>query len=117
VKDVDNSLAGGWIEVAHVVQPAATSWSVCGRSACSPRDQAVTLSSWEPICGAGRRDAARAVMVLLSLHGLAAAQIAAPLDCHLAMVRRFDREGLAGPALGAGGSGWAGYEQNLWNAL
>jgi len=56
-------------------------------------------------------------MVLLSLHGLAAAQIAALLDCHLAMVRRFDREALAGPAPGAGGSGWAGYEQNLWNAL
>jgi hypothetical protein len=56
-------------------------------------------------------------MVLLSLHGLAAAQIAALLDCHLAMVRRFDREGLAGLAPGAGGSGWAGYEQNLWNAL
>ena len=56
-------------------------------------------------------------MVLLSLHGLAAAQIAAPLDCHLAMVRRFDREALAGPAPGAGGSGWAGYEQDLWNAL
>jgi hypothetical protein len=49
-------------------------------------------------------------MVLLSLHGLTAAQIAAPLDCHLAMVRRFDREALAGPAPGAGGSGWAGYE-------
>ena len=37
-------------------------------------------------------------MVLLSLHGLAAAQIAALLDCQLAMVRRFDREGLAGLA-------------------
>ena len=59
-------------------------------------------------------------MVLLSLHGLAAAQIAALLDCPLAMVRRFDREGLAGLAdrpPGAGGSGWAGYEQDLRNAL
>ena len=56
-------------------------------------------------------------MVLLSLHGLAAAQIAALLDCQLAMVRRFDREALAGPAPGAGGSGWAGYEQTLRNAL
>ena len=56
-------------------------------------------------------------MVLLSLHGLAAAQIAALLDCQLAMVRRFDREALAGPAPGARGSGWAGYEQDLWNAL
>jgi hypothetical protein len=52
-------------------------------------------------------------MVLLSLHGLAAARIAALLDCQLAMVRRFDREGLAGLAPGAGGSGWAGCEQNL----
>jgi hypothetical protein len=59
--------------------------------------QPVTLSSWEPICGAGGRTR-RAVMVLLSLHGLAAAQIAALLDCQLAMVRRFDREGLAGLA-------------------
>jgi hypothetical protein len=63
------------------------------------------------------RQAARAVMVLLSLHGLTAAQIAALLDCQLAVVRRFDREGMAGLAPGAGGSGWAGYEQNLWNAL
>ena len=46
-------------------------------------------------------------MVLLSLHGLAAAQIAALLDCHLAIVRRFDREALAGPTPGAGGSSWA----------
>jgi hypothetical protein len=37
-------------------------------------------------------------MVLLSLHGLTAAQIAALLDCPLAMIRRFDREGLAGLA-------------------
>jgi hypothetical protein len=54
-------------------------------------------------------------MVLLSLHGLAAAQIAALLDCYLAMVGRFDREGWPGwpTGPGAGGSGWAGYEQNF----
>jgi winged helix-turn helix protein len=56
------------------------------------------------------RQAARAVMVLLSLHGLAPAQIAELLDCHLANVRRwitrFSSEGLADrprcgrPALG-----------------
>jgi transposase len=48
------------------------------------------------------RQAARAVMVLLSLQGLPAAQIAALLECHPATVRRwvgrFSREGLAGLA-------------------
>jgi hypothetical protein len=48
------------------------------------------------------RQATRAVMVLLSLHGLAPAQIAELLDCHLATVRRwigrFNSEGLAGLA-------------------
>ena len=48
------------------------------------------------------RQAARDVMVLLSLHGLPAAQIAALLDCHPATVRRwisrFNREGAAGLA-------------------
>jgi transposase len=48
------------------------------------------------------RQAARAVMVLLSLHGLPPAQIAALLDCHPATVRRwisrFNREGMAGLA-------------------
>jgi len=55
----------------------------------------------------------RAVMVLLSLHGLPSAQIAALLDCHPATVRRwisrFNSEGAAGLAdrPGAGGPGWA----------
>jgi transposase len=48
------------------------------------------------------RQAARAVMVLLSLHGLAPSQIAELLDCHPATVRRwigrFSSEGLAGLA-------------------
>ena len=48
------------------------------------------------------RQATRAVMVLLSLHGLPPAQIAALLDCHPATVRRwisrFNSEGLAGLA-------------------
>jgi hypothetical protein len=48
------------------------------------------------------RQATRAVMVLLSLHGLAPAQIAALLECHPATVRRwigrFNGEGLAGLA-------------------
>jgi DNA-directed RNA polymerase specialized sigma24 family protein len=46
------------------------------------------------------RQATRAVMVLLSRHGLPPAQIAALLDCHPATVRRwvsrFNGEGLAG---------------------
>ena len=48
------------------------------------------------------RQAARAVMVLLSLHGLPPSPIAELLDCHPATVRRwigrFDAEGLAGLA-------------------
>ena len=48
------------------------------------------------------RQAARAVMVLLSAHGLPPAQIAALLDCHPATVRRwisrFNDEGAAGLA-------------------
>src|SRR5881392_1783880 len=48
------------------------------------------------------REAARAVMVLLSAHGLAPSQIAELLDCHPATVRRwigrFNAEGLAGLA-------------------
>jgi hypothetical protein len=46
------------------------------------------------------RQAARAVMVLLSLHGLPPSQIAKLLDCHPATVRcwisGFNSEGLAG---------------------
>ena len=48
------------------------------------------------------RQATRAVMVLLSLHGLPPSQIAELLDCHPATVRRwisrFNGEGLAGLA-------------------
>ncbi len=48
------------------------------------------------------RQATRAVMVLLLLHGLPPSQIAVLLDCHPATVRRwidrFNREGLAGLA-------------------
>jgi Winged helix-turn helix len=48
------------------------------------------------------RQAIRAVMVLLSAHGLAPAQIAVLPDCHPATVRRwigrFNREGAAGLA-------------------
>ena len=59
------------------------------------------------------RQATRAVMVLLSLHELPAAQIAELLDCHPATVRRwigrFNGEGLAGLAdrPRPGGPRWA----------
>ncbi len=60
------------------------------------------------------RQAARAVMVLLSLHELPPAQIAGLLECHPGTARRwiarFNAEGLAGLAdrPGAGGPGSAG---------
>jgi transposase len=59
------------------------------------------------------RQATRAMMILLSAHGLPPAQIAELLDCHLATVRRwigrFNAEGAAGLAgRGPGGPGWAG---------
>src|SRR5207248_6947479 len=48
------------------------------------------------------RQPARAVMILLSVHGLAPGQVAELLDCHPATVRRwiarFNAEGLAGLA-------------------
>jgi hypothetical protein len=59
------------------------------------------------------RQAARAVMVLLSLHGLPPSQIAELLDCHPVTVRRwigrFNDEGLPGWPTGRGpdGPGWA----------
>ena len=55
------------------------------------------------------RQAARAVMVLLSLQGLPPSQIAELLDCHPATVRRwiirFNSEGLAGLVTGPGPDG------------
>jgi transposase len=59
------------------------------------------------------RQATRAVMVLLSLHGLPPSQIAALLDCHPATVRRwisrFNDEGGRGWPTGPGAAvpGWA----------
>jgi len=102
VKGVDISLAGGWIEVASIVHPP-------GEVVVSMRPVSVFAkgpgSGIEQLRGDlhGRwRQATRAVMVLLSLHGLAAAQIAELLDCHRPTVRRwisrFNDEGLAGLA-------------------
>lgn len=102
MKGVDVSLAGGWIEVASIVHPP-------GEVVVSMRPVSVFAkgpgSETEQLRGDlhGRwRQATRAVMVLLSLHGLAPAQIAELLDCHPATVRRwigrFNAEGLAGLA-------------------
>jgi hypothetical protein len=102
VGGVDISLAGGWIEVASIVHPP-------GEVVVSMRPVSVFAkgpgSETEQLRGDlhGRwRQATRAVMVLLSLHGLAAAQIAELLDCHPATVRRwigrFNDQGLAGLA-------------------
>src|ERR671923_86227 len=101
-RGVDISLAGGWIEVASNVHPP-------GEVVVSMRPVSVFAkgpgSEIEQLRGdlQGRwRQASRAVMVLLSLHGLAPAQIAELLDCHPATVRRwisrFNSEGLAGLA-------------------
>jgi Winged helix-turn helix len=71
------------------------------------------------------RQATRAVMVLLSAHGLPPAQIAELLDCHPATVRRwisrFNGEGMAGLAdrprcgvRGWAGSSWPGGSPRCW---
>jgi hypothetical protein len=98
VGGVDISLAGGWIEVASIVRPpgevvvSMRPVSVFAKGPGSEIEQlrAELQGRW--------RQAARAVMVLLSLHELSPAQIAALLDCHPATVRRwigrFNDEGL-----------------------
>ena len=114
MKGVDISLAGGWIEVASNVHPP-------GEVVVSMRPVSVFAkapgSESEQLRGDlyGRwRQAARAVMVLLSLHGLPAAQVAELLEVHPATVRRWIagstpagwRGWLTGP--GAAGRRWAG---------
>src|SRR5919109_1492166 len=99
---VDISLAGGWIEVASNVHPpgevvvSMRPVSVFAKGPGSEIEQlrAELQGRW--------RQATRAVMILLSLHGLAPSQIAELLDCHPATVRRwigrFNAEGTAGLA-------------------
>ncbi len=99
---VDISLAGGWIEVASNVHPpgeVVVSMRPVSVFANGPGTEIEQLRAELQ----GRwRQAARAVMVLLSLHGLPPAKIAELLDCHPATVRRwisrFNSEGLAGLA-------------------
>ena len=78
MRGVDISLAGGGIEVAHIVHPA-------GEVVISMRPVCVSAGGPGGEIGQlhgeldGRwRQAARAVMVLLSLRGLAPSQIPAP---------------------------------------
>jgi transposase len=99
---VDISLAGGWIEVASNVHPpgeVVVSMRPVSVFAKAPGSEIEQLRA--DLHGRWRQ-AARAVMVLLSAHGLAAAQIAELLDCHPATVRRwisrFNREGPDGLA-------------------
>jgi transposase len=100
VRGVDIGLAGGRIEVAHIVHPA-------GEVVISMRPVSVfangpgsEIEQLEADLHGRWRQATRAVMVLLSAHGLTPAQIAALLDCHPATVRRwigrFNAEGAAG---------------------
>src|SRR5215813_13804886 len=96
------SLAGGWIEVASIVLPTGEV-VVSMRPVCVFANGPGSEIEWLRADLRGRwRQAARAVMVLLSLQGLSAAQIAVLLDCHPATVRRwigrFNREGMAGLA-------------------
>jgi hypothetical protein len=95
-------LAGGWIEVASNVLPpgeVVVSMRPVSVFANSPDSEIERLRA--ELRGRWRQ-AARAVMVLLSAQGLPAAQIAALLDCHPATVRRwisrFNTEGVAGLA-------------------
>src|SRR6516164_5319030 len=89
LRGVDISLAGGWIEVATNVPPpgevVVSMRPVCvfakGPGEEIDRLRAELRGRW--------RQASRAVMVLLSAQGLAAAQIAVLLECYPATVRRW----------------------------
>ena len=91
MREVDISLAGGWIEVAHIVHPVGDSEVVISMRPVSmfakgpgneiEQLQADLRSRW--------RRTTRAVMILLSAHGLPPAQIAELLGCHPATVRRW----------------------------
>jgi transposase len=96
------SLAGSWIEVASIDHPPGEV-VVSMRPVCVFANGPASDAGQLRACLRGQwRQPARAMMVLLSLQGLPAAQIAALLDCHPATVRRwisrFNSEGMAGLA-------------------
>jgi hypothetical protein len=102
VKDVDISRAGGWIEVACHRPPSRRGRDQYAPGQVFANGPECELEQLRGDLHGRWRQATRAVMVLLSLHGLPPAQIAALLDCHPATVRRwisrFNDEGAAGLA-------------------
>ena len=99
---VDISLAGGWIEVAISFRPAGEVVISMRPVSVFAKGPGCEIEQLEADLRGRWRQATRAVMVLLSLHELAPAQIAALLDCHPSTVRRwisrFNEEGAAGLA-------------------
>ncbi len=99
---VDIGLAGGWIEAASDVRPPGEVVVSIRPASVFARSPASEIEQLRGDLHGRWRQATRAVMVLLSLHGLPPAQIAALLDCHPATVRRwisrFNGEGMAGLA-------------------
>jgi transposase len=102
LRGVDISLAGGWIEVACIVHPPGEVVISMRPVSVFAKGQGGEIGQLEAGLHGRWRQATRAVMVLLSLHGLAPSQIAELLDCHPATVRRwigrFNDEGMAGLA-------------------
>src|SRR6266581_3157915 len=102
MRGVDISLAGGWIEVACIVHPPGEVVISMRPVSVFAKGPAGEIEKLEAGLHGRWRQATRAVMVLLSLHGLAPSQIAELLDCHPATVRRwigrFNDEGMAGLA-------------------
>ena len=102
MREVDISLAGGWIEVAHIVRPAGEVVNSMRPVSVFANGPGREIEQLEADLRGRWRQATRAVMVLLSAHGLPPAQIAALLDCHPGTVRRwisrFNAEGAAGLA-------------------
>jgi transposase len=102
VKAVDISLAGGWIEVAISFRPAGEVVISMRPVSVFAKGPGCEIEQLEADLRGRWRQATRAVMVLLSLHELPPAQIAALLGCHPSTVRRwiarFNAEGAAGLA-------------------
>jgi hypothetical protein len=80
---VDISLAGGWIEVGHIVRPAGEVVINMRPVSMFANGPGGEIEQLEADLHGRWRQAARAVMVLLSARALPPAQIAALLDCHV----------------------------------
>ena len=92
---------GRWAESLCVLRLRLAGYRILARRAKSPLGEIDLVARRGRLSGQWRQ-AARSVMVLLSLHGLAPAEIAELLDCHPSTVRRwvtrFRSEGLVGLA-------------------